>query len=245
MMHPLNPTQDRNERQAFTLIEMLVVISIIALLIAIIQPSLGQARENARRAVCGSQLRQHGVAMIAYANDNRQKYPLPTVTTNWPDGAMTSNWAIADSPAGQTVLFAKKYLNEPLVFYCPSNKHAQSNWASLATGWRPNDWRQTYIHYPYWANFRSAYDTAGTLPRVVAEDVTSPASRVIASDNITVDAGPAHANSISRNHLGAAGKPAGGNVLLNDSSAQWRSFEATTLRVSIPFGAPHQRDFHF
>ena len=245
MRHLFDPFKFHRERLAFTLIEMLVVISIIALLIAIIQPSLGKARETARRAVCGSQMRQHGVAMIAYANDSRQKYPMPTVTTNWPDGAMTSNWAIADSPAGQTVLFAKKYLNEPLVFYCPSNKHAQSNWASLATGWRPDDWRLTYIHYPYWANYRSAYDTSNSLPRLVADDVTSPADRVIVSDNITVDSGPAHANSISRNHLGEEGKPAGGNVLLNDTSAQWRSFEATKLRVSIPFGAPHQRDFHF
>lgn len=56
-------------RKAFTLIELLVVISIIALLIAILLPTLRNARESASSMQCLSSLRQVGIAMAAYASD--------------------------------------------------------------------------------------------------------------------------------------------------------------------------------
>lgn len=55
-----------NKRFGFTLIELLVVISIIALLLAILIPSLHKARERANRVVCGSHMRQLGIATQTY-----------------------------------------------------------------------------------------------------------------------------------------------------------------------------------
>lgn len=78
------PTTIPRRARGFTLIELLVVIAIIALLIGILLPSLGRARESSRRARCLNNTRQLAMACINYSNDVKAGYFIPAYF-DWED----------------------------------------------------------------------------------------------------------------------------------------------------------------
>ncbi|NOX60244.1 MAG: prepilin-type N-terminal cleavage/methylation domain-containing protein [Planctomycetes bacterium] len=69
-------------RSGFTLVELLVVVSIIALLISILLPSLKRAREQSKLVVCKSNLHQIGMGILLYADDNRSLIPRGPLPAN-------------------------------------------------------------------------------------------------------------------------------------------------------------------
>lgn len=114
-----------NRCPAFTLIELLVVLSIISLLMAILLPALTSARESARRTVCGSNMRQFGIAYNQYADDNRGRMPSPSNYNDLDGTAIyrTTSAFISAYGSGQTnhgVLYGLRYLSTLRMFYDPT-----------------------------------------------------------------------------------------------------------------------------
>jgi prepilin-type N-terminal cleavage/methylation domain-containing protein len=70
MKHP-------KKRNAFTLVELLVVISIIALLVGLLLPALGRAKRTAQQVKCGAQLRGIHQGLVGWSSDNDDSYPIP------------------------------------------------------------------------------------------------------------------------------------------------------------------------
>jgi prepilin-type N-terminal cleavage/methylation domain-containing protein len=75
-----NPKSNQRAN-GFTLVEMLVVLSIIGLLAALLLPALNGGKQRAKRIVCESQLRQIGIAFQTFAHDHNSKFPME-VSTN-------------------------------------------------------------------------------------------------------------------------------------------------------------------
>jgi prepilin-type N-terminal cleavage/methylation domain-containing protein/prepilin-type processing-associated H-X9-DG protein len=164
MMRHVTP-QDRaaNHRRAFTLVELLVVIGIIAVLIAILLPALTRAREQANRVACASNLRQIGLAMAMYANDN--DLYLPTRWRNYTAAQAApapAGWDLTPffgtdaggilNPVGSNGLQSllpeqltpprgsgrQAYLKDNKVFFCPSDMVIRP-YIDPNTGWGRRD----------------------------------------------------------------------------------------------------------
>jgi prepilin-type processing-associated H-X9-DG protein len=112
---------------AFTLVELLVVIGIIAVLISVLLPSLNRARAAAQSIACASNMRQLGLGMLQYANDNKGWLPAPVRLQGTPEQTswdlaiaryINAKIKITNDPGGPA------FTTEPLkpnLFLCPSD----------------------------------------------------------------------------------------------------------------------------
>ena len=108
-------------KRAFTLIELLVVIAIISILAAILFPVFAKAREKARQAACQSNLRQIGLAMLQYEQDNDELMPdrrdlKATPSPPWGTGSYPGS----DPRAGWAAIVLNPYVQNGEIWSCPS-----------------------------------------------------------------------------------------------------------------------------
>lgn len=96
--------------RAFTLLELLVVMAIIAVLAGLLLPVLGRSKRSAQSIACVSNLRQIGIALTAYVQDNNDRLPVCA-------GYLPSH--LPDLPPITTTLFSEPKTNA--LFKCPSD----------------------------------------------------------------------------------------------------------------------------
>jgi prepilin-type N-terminal cleavage/methylation domain-containing protein/prepilin-type processing-associated H-X9-DG protein len=160
-------------RRGFTLIELLVVIAIIAILAAILFPVFARAREKARQTSCLSNVKQTALAMMMYAQDYDETFPI----AYYYDAGFTYEWAwdacVDYSTGVATVGLIGPYTKNDQLNQCPS--------------FRGQSWGRPYTGYAYNTSYIGGgqFEGPGGGPRSGAGlgEVQSPTDTVLLCDS--------------------------------------------------------------
>jgi len=124
-------------RRGFTLIELLVVIAIIAILASMLLPALNQAKARANRVLCASNLKQLGMGLFLYADENRGRLPKSFYNNGGGYGSLPAyTWRSLTIP----------YVGDKAVYFCPSRKEDMT-WDPDTNEWGRSGYGANRVHY--------------------------------------------------------------------------------------------------
>lgn len=222
------------KRSAFTLLEILVVIGIIALLSALLFPVFNRVREKGRSASCSENLHQVGLAVAVYAQDYDGKFPLGgdplDLNSNAWSGADGGKWVAIVQTLKPLPSVLSPYVKESKTWRCPSDfgfNHVEGHPTSLLNT-HPSSadkWGTSYFY-----NTRLAL-MGKTLAGLQAYDNFTPYD-TYGADEISV------LYDADGNWHGGKGDERRYNVLMADGHVKSQSREQFSTQLSLVFDPP-------
>jgi competence protein ComGC len=116
----------RGKISAFTIVELLVVMAVVALLLAMLIPALGRAKDHAKLVSCKSNLRCISSGALMYADDHEGLLPLDDMLG---PGYMGAKGVYVDNPHDELIQGVEKYVPDPKMYYCPSETNPEYSYS--------------------------------------------------------------------------------------------------------------------